>query len=64
MGRSWSDRTEGCPARPSPDRPADRPPPRIDVQHLLGGASEVRLAHGEQEYRLRLTRNRKLILTK
>jgi hemin uptake protein HemP len=36
----------------------------VDVKDLLGGQHEVRLLHGRQEYRLRITRNGKLILTK
>jgi hemin uptake protein HemP len=42
-----------------------RPPiPRIEVKQLLGGAREVVLLHAAEEYRLRLTSNGKLILTK
>jgi hemin uptake protein HemP len=39
-------------------------PPRIDIRALLGGGREAIMLHGEQEYRLRITRNGKLILTK
>ena len=48
-------------------RPAaqDRPQPiRIQVANLLGGAREAILEHGDQDYRLRITANGKLILTK
>jgi len=49
-------------------RPVSTPPksspPRCDVQTLLQGASEVRLVHQGVEYRLRITRQGKLILTK
>ena len=37
---------------------------RVDSQHLLKGGRELFIAHGGEEYRLRLTRNDKLILTK
>jgi len=36
----------------------------IEVRQLLCSSSEIRLRHNGQEYRLRLTRNNKLILTK
>lgn len=39
-------------------------PPRIDVRALLRGGREAVMLHGDQEYRLRITRNGKLILTK
>ncbi|HVZ69966.1 MAG TPA: hemin uptake protein HemP [Rhizomicrobium sp.] len=39
-------------------------PPRLDVQTVLRGAREAILLNGTQEYRLRLTSNGKLILTK
>lgn len=39
-------------------------PPRVSSVQLLGGAHEVLIEHAGQEYRLRLTRNDKLILTK
>jgi hemin uptake protein HemP len=38
--------------------------PRIDASALLGQSKEVILVHNEQEYRLRVTSNHKLILTK
>ena len=37
---------------------------RIEVKELLGGAREAVLLHAREEYRLRLTSNGKLILTK
>ena len=46
---------------------ADGAAPRVavvDVERLLDGAREVRLIFRNEEYRLRVTRNRKLILTK
>lgn len=38
--------------------------PKLDVQTLLRGGREAILLHGTEEYRLRLTSNGKLILTK
>ena len=38
--------------------------PRIPVADLLGGGREAVLVHESAEYRLRLTSNGKLILTK
>ena len=39
-------------------------PVTLDTATLFGGRSEVRLLHRGQEYRLRVTRQGKLILTK
>ena len=36
----------------------------FDIEQLFDGFREIRLFHGCKEYRLRLTRNDKLILTK
>ncbi len=41
-----------------------RPPRRIDLRDLLKGAREAIILHEGQEYRLRITSNAKLILTK
>ncbi len=38
--------------------------PTLNVEQLFDGFREIRLVHGCKEYRLRLTRNDKLILTK
>lgn len=38
--------------------------PHIDSHRLLSGGRELVIEHAGQEYRLRLTRNDKLILTK
>ncbi|MCG6117150.1 MAG: hemin uptake protein HemP [Aquimonas sp.] len=43
---------------------AQAAPSRIDSQTLLQGGRELRIEHAGQEYRLRLTQNDKLILTK
>lgn len=45
--------------------PASVPQPRkIQSEELLQGRVELLIAHGEETYRLRLTRNGKLILQK
>jgi hemin uptake protein HemP len=42
-----------------------RPPVRrIDLRHLLEGQREAVIVHAGEEYRLRITSNEKLILTK
>ena len=54
------------------DLPADHPflprapatTPRIDSAKLLAAGKELVIEHAGAEYRLRLTRNDKLILTK
>jgi hemin uptake protein HemP len=38
-------------------------PPRIESTALLGKSQELVIVHNSREYRLRLTRNGKLILT-
>jgi hemin uptake protein HemP len=38
--------------------------PVLDTKELFKGGREVKLFHHCQEYRLRITRNEKLILTK
>ncbi len=47
-----------------PKRSFTRPVPRIVVEALLAGGKEAILLHDGTEYRLRLTSNGKLILTK
>lgn len=39
-------------------------PQRIDSRRLLSGHREIVIDHSGEQYRLRLTRNDKLILTK
>jgi len=51
------------------DSTRDPPPrateaPEIDSHRLLRGQRELRIRHGNEYYRLRHTRNDKLILTK
>ncbi len=52
----------------SPNSPVERPrpsgKPRLRAAALLAGAREVIIEHAGEEYRLRLTKNGKLILTK
>ncbi|OPH34761.1 hemin uptake protein HemP [Moraxella atlantae] len=38
--------------------------PTLQSQHLFAMSKEIRIQHGGEEYRLRLTRNNRLILTK
>ena len=45
------------------DKP-DRQVPVFDTKQLFGGVREIRLHHCSEEYRLILTKNNKLILTK
>jgi hemin uptake protein HemP len=51
---------------PPAKRPISSSPPvkRIAVSDLIGGGREAVLLHDGEEYRLRLTSNGKLILTK
>jgi hemin uptake protein HemP len=52
---------------PGDKSPQERelPPPDIaDVEMLFDGKREIRLIFRGEEYRLRITRNQKLILTK
>ena len=51
-------------ARSTAPPPAGSAATTICVESLFAGAREVKLSYGEQEYRLRITRNSKLILTK
>lgn len=41
-----------------------RPPDPIPTHRLFEGRQEILIAHGDETYRLRITRNGKLILTK
>ncbi len=49
-----------------PPLPAPAGPPRrvVRSEDIMKGRSEIAIAHGGEEYRLRVTRNGKLILTK
>ncbi len=66
-----SDRTSMMSGHETDEPHAQRPPPaaagrprRLKVSELLGGEREAILEHGGQDYRLRITANGKLILTK
>ena len=50
------------PARRTEQRNAQ--PPAVSAELLFGGAKEIVIRHQGDEYRLRITRNDKLILTK
>lgn len=55
------------PARPSQEPPDNVPrktPRTVSADRLFGGDREIRIHYRGQEYRLRQTRNGKLILTK
>jgi len=53
------------PPQPESGSPApSEVPPTIHSDELLQGARELLIRHGEETYRLRLTRNGKLILQK
>ncbi|WP_460812507.1 hemin uptake protein HemP [Luteimonas pelagia] len=56
-------RQEGCDVPADEARPSPRPP-ACESSELLRGAREVLIRHGGEVYRLRHTRNDKLILTK
>lgn len=63
MTSSDDQNVKGCKPRASP-RPTSPPVPRFLVTDLIRGGREVILVHDGQEYRLRITSNGKLILTK
>jgi len=49
----------------TPDTGNDKPQPRsIAAEELFRGATEIIVWHADVPYRLRITRNDKLILTK
>jgi hemin uptake protein HemP len=57
------------PLPPSPRQPGESapracPPDVIPANALLRGSQEIRITHRGETYRLRITRNDKLILTK
>ena len=51
---------------PEPARSAEpaSPKPVVRTEQLFGAGREVIIKHGDEEYRLRITRADKLILTK
>lgn len=58
-----SDRAAGVPGQPSGRQTADKRC-RLTSTELLGTAREIIIEHAGSEYRLRITSNDKLILTK
>jgi hemin uptake protein HemP len=52
--------------RPESELQTELPPPQrvVRVEELLGDQHEVLIQHGSEYYRLRLTRNGRLLLTK
>ena len=51
------------PLAPLPDAPAADGMRRITSTELLGAQGQIVITHDGREYRLRITQNRKLILT-
>ena len=49
---------------PRLEAPPGRGPRRIASEQLMAGRHEIIIAHGDDEYRLRLTGSGKLLLTK
>jgi hemin uptake protein HemP len=58
------EKLKSAPAQPRPVRAIDSPLRRWRIGDLTGDAREVIIEHGGQDYRLRITANDKLILTK
>ena len=66
IGGDWTSRmADRVPkeAHPAPER-GDRKPREIDIRDLLGDSPEITILHEGERYRLRVTANNKLILTK
>jgi hemin uptake protein HemP len=52
-------------SRDTSDRAGSRPAPaRVNIETILRGRQEVIIEHRDEEYRLRITSNGKLLLTK
>ncbi len=58
------ERTQQAPAHPEETSPEATRPVRVRVSEILAGGREAILEHDGQDYRLRITANGKLILTK
>ncbi len=56
--------TRAAPQQVLPPLARTSGPARIDGAQLFGGQREVLIVHNGEEYRLRITRQEKLILTK
>ena len=52
------------PIKPVPDSPSVAQTPVFDLRELLAGGPEAIILHAGERYRLRVTANDKLILTK
>jgi hemin uptake protein HemP len=52
------------PSKSPPDSPEANQTPVFDVRELIGSGREVIIVHAGERYRLRVTANDKLILTK
>jgi hemin uptake protein HemP len=52
------------PTKPPPSLPDAEQTPVFDLRELLKGGREAIIVHGRERYRLRVTANDKLILTK
>lgn len=62
-GRDARRPTQSPPQGPASSVPASSVP-EVDVQALVAGGREAIILHEGERYRLRITTNRKLILTK
>ena len=49
---------------PTPEDSEKAEPPIVTSRALLGGSRQLIIQHGDERYRLMLTRSNKLILTK
>jgi hemin uptake protein HemP len=58
------ERSQQAPTHVEGPRPAAGGPVRVLVSEILAGGREAILEHDGQDYRLRITANGKLILTK
>lgn len=54
----------GSPSQTSTSRSVSLRENRVDSRELFQGAREITIAHGDETYRLRITAQNKLILTK
>ena len=63
-GEDHRSNSEKPPSAAAPDRRIALVDRRIDSRDLFIGTREIIIAHGGEQYRLRLTAQNKLILTK
>ena len=60
-----SEAEDSQPDSPRRDQPEDKPPPRVlNSVELFAGQRTVVIQHGDEQYRLLITRNDRLILQK